>query len=203
MKLFKAFQKGAYLPAILLAGWFFSSLLLLSSSSFLLWQWSTLFPPKNSEVLAITDQQQPTLPDERIALLEQFLNQQNSLLASQAAVMIEAADTYKFDWRLLPAIAGKESSFGQRMPWDKQNGNSHNAWGWGVYGDKAPTFPSWEEAIQTVAKGLRQEYYNKGYLTPEIIMKKFTPNSDGSWARDVYAFMEQIAPREQQEQQNE
>jgi len=57
-------------------------------------------------------------------------------------------------------------------------------------------FSSWEEAIMTIAEGLRHEYYNKGYVTPEIIMKKFTPRSDGSWARDVKVIMEQIGSLE-------
>lgn len=138
--------------------------------------------------------------DQRIVLLESFLKDQGSPLASQAGVLVEAADKYKFDWRLLPAIAGKESSFGKRIPWHKEDGrSSHNAWGWGVYGDKAPSFSSWEEAIEEVAKGLRHEYYNKGYILPETIMKKFTPRSDGSWARGVKAIMEQITPTQEYE----
>lgn len=178
----------------------------------LLWNWSIVFPEENSAVLATVDQRlelEPPLKldlppeeqilDERITLLEEFLNEQTSPLATQAATMVEAADTYKFDWRLLPAIAGKESSFGKRMPWDKQNGeSSYNAWGWGVYGQKPPSFSSWEEAIASVAAGLRHEYYNQGYIIPEVMMKKFTPRSDGSWARDVDAFMGQIAPLEKQ-----
>lgn len=85
----------------------------------------------------------------------------------------------------------------QENTWDKEGQKpSYNAWGWGVYGDKAPMFSSWEEAIMTIAEGLRHEYYNKGYVTPEIIMKKFTPRSDGSWARDVKVIMEQIGSLE-------
>lgn len=135
--------------------------------------------------------------DQRIVLLENFLKEQGSPLAPQTGVLVEAADKYKFDWRLLPAIAGKESSFGKRMPWDKENGkSSHNAWGWGVYGQEAPSFSSWEEAIASVAAGLRHEYYNKGHITPELIMKKFTPRSDGSWAQGVRTIMEQISPED-------
>lgn len=191
------------LPAIILAGWFFSCFFLVVGVNFLLGQWSIIFPQESPAVLAVADQlplnQSPHEEtfDERITILEQFLNKQDSPLASQSAAMIAIADTYKFDWRLLPAIAGKESSFSKKMPWDADNGqSSHNAWGWGVYGEQAPSFPTWEEAIGTVAKGLRHDYYNKGYITPEMIMKKFTPRSDGSWARDVKLIMGQIAPLE-------
>lgn len=195
---------------LLLAGWFLFCLLFLAGVSLLLWKWPVVFPQENSvglsgevlgaEVLGADESLSPSseAPDERIVILEQFLNKKDSPLASQAPTMIEVADTYKFDWRLLPAIAGKESSYGKNIPWDSDEQSSHNAWGWGVYGDKAPTFSSWEEAIETIAEGLRHEYYNEGHINPELIMKKFTPRSDGSWARDVEVIMEQIAPSEKQ-----
>lgn len=203
MKLFKASAILVGIPAIILAGW----LTFLGNPGMLVWKgrkamswqghftWSVIFPKENFAVLGASNQQPLNPPlDERVTILEQFLDKQNSPLATQAATMIEAADTYKLDWKLLPAIAGKESSFGKNIPLDSKNGqSSHNAWGWGVYGDKAPSFSSWEEAIMTVAKGLRDEYYNKGYITPEIIMKKFTPRSDGSWGRGVKAIMEQVS----------
>lgn len=176
----------------------FSLVVLLFSLGFL-WQidvWSLAQIKTSQEtskkVLAAQDE-----IDQRIVLLESFLKDQESPLTSQAGILVEAADKYKFDWRLLPAIAGKESSFGKRIPWDKENGkSSHNAWGWGVYGDKAPAFSTWEEAIASVAAGLRHEYYNKGYITPELIMKKFTPRSDGPWAQGVKTIMEQISPED-------
>ncbi|MFH1705452.1 MAG: hypothetical protein ABH867_00925 [Patescibacteria group bacterium] len=120
-------------------------------------------------------------------------------MASKAAEMVATADGYQFDWRLLPAIAGKESSFGKRIPWDKENGrSSHNAWGWGIYGDQVLSFSSWEEGIEKVGAGLRDSYLNKDLVTIEDIMRYYTPQSNGSWARDVKAFMEQIALEEKQ-----
>ena len=191
-------------------GWAFSCFLLLATSTFLLRTQLATFPKEKPTVLAAEDQrddqqEQPQsnpstdeqTPDERLTILEQFLSEQNSPLANQAVAMIEAADTYKFDWRLLPAIAGKESSYGKNIPWEKDK-SSYNAWGWGVYGQEAPIFPSWEKAIDTVAAGLRHEYYNEGYITPELIVKKFAPRSYGSWERDVKTIMEQIAPEEKQ-----
>jgi len=195
-------------PAVVSAGWVFSCFLLLATSTFLLRTRPAPFPKENPAVLAAEDQQeQPQLnpppdeeqtPDEQITILEQFLNEQNSPLANQAVAMIEAADTYKFDWRLLPAVAGKESSYGKNIPWESKDKPSYNALGWGVYGQEAPIFSSWEEAIDTVAAGLRHEYYNEGYITPELIVKKFAPPSYGSWEKDVRMIMEQIAPEEKQ-----
>ena len=77
--------------------------------------------------------------DERVAILENFLEGYNSPLAKYSEVFIATADKYELDWRLIPAITGVESTFGKRIPY-----NSFNAYGWanGVY-----KFTSWEESI--------------------------------------------------------
>lgn len=135
----------------------------------------------------------------RVATLENFLEKQRSPLASKAAEMVAAADKYQFDWRLLPAIAGKESSFGKKIPWNKEEQkSSYNAWGWGIYGDKTLNFSSFEEAVEKIAEGLQNEYFDKGYITIDTMMNKFAPSSNGSWARDVKAIMEQIISEEKQ-----
>lgn len=142
----------------------------------------------NGQVLAYVS-------DWRVERLEEFLTKNGSPLAPFAAVFVVAADIYQFDWRLLPAIAGKESSYGKKVPWDNQNGQySYNPFGWGIYGDQIVSFSSWEDGILKVAAGLRREYFDKELLTTELVMGKFTPRSDGSWARDVEIIMEKINP---------
>lgn len=131
--------------------------------------------------------------DERVPHLRGYLKAKGSPLASKAAEMIAAADKYHFDWRLFPAIAGKESSFGRKIPWDKEGQKpSYNAWGWGIYGDQILSFSSWDEGIEKVGAGLRNGYLNKNLVTPEDIMRYFTPRSKGDWARDVSYIMEEI-----------
>lgn len=143
---------------------------------------------KESQVLGVH-----TVGDERIPLLRGYLQAKDSPLASKAAEMVMTADKYQFDWRLLPAIAGKESSFGNKIPWDKEGQKpSNNAWGWGIYGDQVLSFSSWEEGIEIVGAGLRDGYFDKNLTTVEEIMHYFTPKSNGSWARDVSSIMEQI-----------
>lgn len=143
---------------------------------------------KTSQVLGFH-----TVGDERIPLLRGYLQAKDSPLASYSAEMVVTADKYQFDWRLLPAIAGKESSFGKKIPWDKEGQRpSYNAWGWGIYGDQILSFSSWEEGIEKVGAGLRDGYFDKNLTTVEEIMRYFTPRSDGSWARDVSFIMEQI-----------
>lgn len=136
-----------------------------------------------------------SVSDWRTKRLEEFLLEKQSPLSSLASVFVVAADIYQFDWRLLPAIAGKESSYGKNVPWDKVNDrHSFNPFGWGIYGDQIISFSSWEEAILRVAAGLRREYFNKELLTTGLVMRKFAPRSDGSWARDLKITMQEISP---------
>ena len=131
--------------------------------------------------------------DERVPLLRGYLQAKDSPLASKSAEMVATADKYQFDWRLLPAIAGKESSFGKKIPWDKEGQKpSYYAWGWCIYGDQVLSFSSWEEGIEKVGAGLRNGYFNKNLVTVEDVMRYYTPKSNGSWARDVSFIMEQI-----------
>lgn len=133
--------------------------------------------------------------DWRIIRLEEFLTKNGSPLAPFATVFVVASDIYQFDWRLLPAIAGQESSYGKKIPWDIQNGrHSYNPFGWGIYADQIVSFGSWEDGILKVAAGLRQEYFDKELLTTDLVMEKFTPPSDGSWAQNVEVIMEKISP---------
>ena len=143
-----------------------------------------------------------SVSDWRTKRLEEFLSQKQSPLAPFASVFVVAADIYQFDWRLLPAIAGKESSYGKSVPWDKVNDrHSFNPFGWGIYGDQIISFSSWEDGILKVAAGLRREYFDKELLTTGLLMRKFAPRSDGSWARDVKMIMEKISPYEFKENQ--
>ena len=143
---------------------------------------------KESRVLGVN-----AVGDERIPLLRGYLQAKDSPLASKSAEMVATADRYQFDWRLLPAIAGKESSFGKKIPWDKEGQKpSYNAWGWGIYGDQVLSFSSWDEGIEKVGAGLRDGYFNRNLITIEDVMRYFTPRSNGSWARDVSFIMEQI-----------
>jgi hypothetical protein len=70
--------------------------------------------------------------------------------------------------------------------------NSHNCWGWGIYGDQVLRFSSYEEAIEKVAAGIKKEYIDKGLVTASMIMKKYTPSSPGTWARGVNTFLRML-----------
>lgn len=127
------------------------------------------------------------LTDGRVANLKSFFRKYNSPLYPFASLIVDISDQYRFDYRLLPAIAMQESNLCRVIPDD-----SHNCWGWGIYGDTVTKFDSYEEAIQTVASGIKQNYLDKGLVTTSAIMAKYTPSSSGSWAHGVNTFLRML-----------
>lgn len=125
--------------------------------------------------------------DIRVANLKFFFRKYNSLLYDHAETFVKRADENQFDYRLLPAIAMQESNLCKYI-----YEGSHNCWGWGIYGNKVTRFESYDEAIDTISRGIKKYYIDKGLTTPEDIMRKYTPPSDGSWAYGVNTFLKII-----------
>lgn len=125
--------------------------------------------------------------DIRVANLKYFFRKYDSVLYDQSEFIVKMADTYKLDYRLIPAIAMQESNLCKYIYED-----SHNCWGWGIYGNKVTRFTSYNEAIETISSGIKRNYIDKGLTTPEAIMRKYTPPSDGSWAFGVNTFLKMI-----------
>ena len=127
------------------------------------------------------------MADGRVANLKSFFRKYNSVLFDYAEKMIEVSDKYEFDYRLLPAIAMQESNLCRVIPDD-----SHNCWGWGIYGTTVTKFDSYDEAIEVVGKGIKEHYIDKGLVTASAIMKKYTPPSTGSWQLGVNTFLKAL-----------
>ena len=125
--------------------------------------------------------------DIRIANLKYFFRKYESVLYDKSEFIVKMADQYKLDYRLIPAIAMQESGLCKHI-----YEGSHNCWGWGIYGNKVTRFDSYEEAIETISRGLKKNYIDKGLTTPEDIMRKYTPPSTGSWAFGVNFFLKII-----------
>lgn len=125
--------------------------------------------------------------DARIDVLRDFFKKYNSPLLSHAQFIIDTADKYSIDYKLIPAIAMQESTLCKKIPKD-----SHNCWGFGIYGSKITRFDTYEQAIETVTKTLARDYVSKGLTTPEAIMSKYTPSSNGVWADSVSLMMDKI-----------
>lgn len=127
------------------------------------------------------------IADGRVANLKAFFRKYYSPLYDYADLIVSVSDQNQFDYRLLPAIAMQESNLCRYIP-----ENSYNCWGWGIYGNTVTRFSSYDEAITTVAQGIKEEYINKGLLTASAIMKKYTPPSTGSWAYGVNHFLKMM-----------
>lgn len=128
--------------------------------------------------------------DARNLIVESFFKDHQSILNNFAQTFISVADFYHLDFRLLPAITMQESNGAKKFP-----ENSYNPFGYGIYGSKKVHFDSFEDAIETVGKALREDYLNEGLHTPEQIMTKYTPPSllkGGAWAKGVTQFMEEL-----------
>lgn len=123
----------------------------------------------------------------RIESVEKFLKAYSSPLTPFAEFIVLASDKYGIDHRLLPAVAMQESNLCKKSPQ-----GSYNCWGYGIYGGKILSFEGYQGAIETVAKGLSQDYIAKGLDTPAKIMIKYTPSNTGSWASAIEYFMEQL-----------
>ncbi|MBQ6436429.1 glucosaminidase domain-containing protein [bacterium] len=107
---------------------------------------------------------------------------------------VQVADEYGLDFRLLPAIARKESTF------CKSNiaRTYYNCFGYGVPASgitEAGKFSSYEEGIRTVASSLKKSYIDKGLTDPMAIMAKYCPPSaegNGSWSRNINQWLAEM-----------
>lgn len=82
--------------------------------------------------------------DDRASKIDAYFTKRNMPLEGYGATMVAEAEKNNIDWRLLPAIAVKESSGGRFAC-------GHNPFGWGSCKIK---FSTYDAAIETVAQNL-------------------------------------------------
>jgi len=112
--------------------------------------------------------------DARPEIIRQYLYYYNSPLIPYADLIVQTADKYSLDYRLITAIAQQESNLCKITP-----PNSYNCWGWGINSASNLSFNSYQEGIEQVSKGLKTAYVDKGYTTVTEIMGKYNPVSPG------------------------
>jgi hypothetical protein len=126
--------------------------------------------------------------DARPEIIKAYLIRYKSPLLGHEDYIIKKSDEYGLDFRLITAIAQQESNLCKIIPPE-----TYNCWGWGIHSRGTLGFQSYEEAIDAVTLGLKNEYINKGLTTPDTIWKKYTPSSpDGAWAKGVNQFMSEM-----------
>jgi len=126
--------------------------------------------------------------DSTAIIVETYLERYQSPLLPFAAEILNAGEKYKVSPQLILAIAQQESNLGKKSPED-----CHNAWGWGIHSQGTMCFASWPEAIEAVTKGIAEDYCAKGYCDdPCLMMKKYTPRSNGSWCAGIKQFLTEM-----------
>lgn len=136
-------------------------------------------PPVNSTGL----QTSVAESDARAQIVANFLERYNSPLKPYdhfGRVLVETADRYNLDYRLLPAIMMQESNLCKVIP-----PGSYNCLGFGIHERGTLGFESYEASFDRAAREIKERYVDIGLNTPEEIMTKYTPGSNGSWAFSV------------------
>jgi hypothetical protein len=122
--------------------------------------------------------------------IKKVLEKYNSPLINSLDSFIDSCKDYDLDCYLLPSIAGLESTFGKFILPD-----SYNPFGWG---GGYILFQDWNEAIQTVGKGLRENYINKGSNSIDDIGHIYSESS--TWAVRVNIFINEFKMQESRNQ---
>lgn len=125
--------------------------------------------------------------DARPLIIRRYLEKYKSPLVPYSDLIYQVSKDYGFEYYWIVAIAQQESNLCKKAPED-----SHNCWGYGIHKRGTLKFDNYELAIKSYAEYLKREYFDKGLTTPELIMKKYCPSSDGSWARGVTQFINEM-----------
>ncbi len=121
--------------------------------------------------------------DARAQIISNFLSRYDSPLKpfdDYGKMLVNIADKYGLDFRLLPAIAMTESTLCKFIP-----EGTYNCTGYGITATSTLGFKSFQESFEATAKGLKFNYVDKGLTNPLDIMRKYCPSSNGSWQNSV------------------
>jgi len=135
-----------------------------------------------------TNKVNATEHDLRAEQMRVVLTKYKSPMIGLEDVLIKTAEKYGLDWTLMAAIAGTESSFAKRMPY-----NCNNPYGWGIYGDNKLCFKSLEDSIEGVASGLAKKY---NISSIESIARTYNTVSTDGWITHTKFFMNKIKTAE-------
>lgn len=129
--------------------------------------------------------------DARAALVAKFLERHNSPMQpydEYGHKLVAIADRYQIDFRLLPAIAMQESNLCKNT----NPGAPHNCLGFGIHARGTLDFESYEAGFERAGRELKAYYIDRGLTTVELIERKYTPSSNGSWANSVNQWMAEM-----------
>ena len=125
--------------------------------------------------------------DARPLIIKKYLEKYKSPLVPYSDLIFKLSQDYGFEYYWIVAIAQQESNLCKKIP-----EGSHNCWGYGIHKRGTLAFESYELSLKSYAEYLKREYFDKGLNTPELIMSKYCPSSNGSWARGVNQFIKEM-----------
>lgn len=154
--------------------------------------------PKTEVILAQKNEKEVVLDglessldtaDARSAIVAEFLKKYNSPLQPYdyyGQKLVEIADKYKLDFRLLPAIMMEESNLCKNIP-----EGTYNCLGFGIHSRGTLGFENYETGWERAARELRANYVEQGRLTVSMIAKKYTASVD-KWTNSVNQWMAEM-----------
>ena len=125
--------------------------------------------------------------DARPLIIKKYLEKYKSPLVPYSDLIFQLSQDYGFEYYWIVAIAQQESNLCKKIP-----EGSHNCWGYGIHKRGTLSFDSYELSLKSYAEYLKREYFDKGLNTPELIMSKYCPSSNGSWAKGVWQFINEM-----------
>lgn len=114
-------------------------------------------------------------------VIETFLAEKRSPLATQATQIVAASNRYEVDPRLIVAISGVESDFGRVC-------KGFNAWGWN---NGRTRWRSWAQSIDAFTRAISERYPN--WRNVRSMAARYNPNTPLAWSRKVSSLMASIA----------
>lgn len=125
--------------------------------------------------------------DARPLTIRNYLEYYRSPLAPYASLIFEESLKVGLNPYLVIAIGQQESNLCKKAPPD-----CFNCWGIGIHSRGTLCYESYEQGIKKAIKYLKEEYLDKGLETPEQMMGKYCPLSDGSWAAGINQFLNEL-----------
>ncbi len=129
--------------------------------------------------------------DSRIASIDNVFEKYRCPITGYGEEFVKYADKYNIPYWLVASVAFQESSCGKNVP-KKDGSETYNLYGWGVWGDNVKAFDTMEHGIEIVSKYMSENFYSKGVTDLCVIMKTYTPPSNGSWCKGVAFFRDEI-----------
>ncbi|OGI66110.1 hypothetical protein A3A95_03250 [Candidatus Nomurabacteria bacterium RIFCSPLOWO2_01_FULL_39_18] len=126
----------------------------------------------------------------RALAIDKYFEDRDMPLAGTGMKMVLEAEKNDIDWRLLPAIAVRESTGGKHAC----KRATYNSFGWGSC---KINFKSNDSAIETVARNLggnnpNTDHHYAGKTTKEILQKYNPPSIVKHYAEQVMSIMDDI-----------